>query len=184
MGGPPAGRTPAHLSPPTFTTTYPSTLKRAQVSSSASFEFEGQCLACGKYSSHTNVHNQCRECAKEKELTWPPVVPELVQAWPVPLRTKMNAARWYGTEAEYRAFFEHIIEIAGEDALALVYNDSPRTPTSHPTRWFAPGLPMHYTGEQISRNGKVMYLYLLPAQAALMALDGGFVQCQKSRRAG
>lgn len=144
------------------------------MSAATRFDFEGQCYSCGSYSSETNVHNQCRDCAR----AWGTALPESVQEWPPPLRLKVRPAQWYGSETEYRAFFEQVVAEQGENALALVYNDSPRTPSSHPTRWFCPGLPMLYTGKKDSLSGRSIYFYLLPAHAALEALDAGLVHCR------
>ena len=59
--------------------------------------------------------------------------------------------------------------------MAVICNDAPRGPGARVTRWFCPGVPMHVTGEQ----GRVWHVFLVPAAAALLALERGLVTCIK-----
>ncbi|MFC6663801.1 hypothetical protein [Deinococcus multiflagellatus] len=98
----------------------------------------------------------------------------MTAAWPVPRGHKRRPGRWYGDEAECRAFFAAVVAQQGPDALARIWHDGPRSPGSGHTRWFAPQLPMHVTGE---REGR-WHAYLVPAAAALLALDQGLIRCR------
>ena len=119
----------------------------------------------------------CSACAEiPQDAT--PYLPEALRDWPAPKRSRTTPARWLGTAAEYRAFFEAVLAEQGEDALAEVYHDAPRTSGSHVTRWFCPNLPMFATGRQAVIGEKVVHFYLLPARAALLALEAGLVKCR------
>ncbi|GAQ23589.1 hypothetical protein DEIGR_320003 [Deinococcus grandis] len=111
------------------------------------------------------------------EAVWPPELPEVVLDWPVPRGVKIRPARWVGGDAaNYRAHFQAAVE-AGM-VLAVICNDAPRGPRARVTRWFCPGVPMHVTGEQVvGEDGRVRHVFLVPAAAALLALERGLVTC-------
>ncbi|MBZ9751764.1 hypothetical protein K7W42_12945 [Deinococcus sp. HMF7604] len=106
------------------------------------------------------------------------MLPPVTEAWPVPRGHKWRPGRWREDEAAFRAFFTAVVATHGPDALAQIWHDSPRAPGAGHTRWFAPQLPMHVTGE---REGP-WHAYLVPAAAALLALDRGLIICRAARR--
>lgn len=112
---------------------------------------------------------------------WPPALPEALRDWPKPKRARTTPARWLGTATEYRTFFQRLLNENGEEALAEVYNGAPRRAGAYATRWFCPDLPMLATGQQAVVGGKCVHIYLLPARAALLALDAGLVKCRKDK---
>lgn len=113
-------------------------------------------------------------------LLWPPLLPEVVQAWPPPRGHKQRPARWIGGDAaQYRAFFQGGLDEQGPDALARIWNDAPRSPTAGLTRWYCPDVPMHTTGKCFEEEGRLRYGFFVPAQAALLALEHGHVLCRK-----
>lgn len=112
---------------------------------------------------------------------WPPALPEALRDWPKPKRARTTSARWLGTATEYRTFFQRLLNANGEEALAEVYNAAPRRAGAQATRWFCPDLPMLATGRQAVVGGKSVHIYLLPARAALLALDAGLVKCRKGK---
>lgn len=110
---------------------------------------------------------------------WPPPLPDTLLDWPVPQGQKRRPARWLEDEAGYRAFFAGVLEAQGEDALACIWNDAPRGPGARLTRWFCPGVPMHASGEHVpQRDGRTRHGFLVPARAALLALERGLVMCR------
>lgn len=81
-----------------------------------------------------------------------------------------------GDAANYRAHFQAAVD--AEMALAVICNDAPRGPGARVTRWFCPGVPMHVTGEQVvGEDGRVQHMFLVPVQAALLALERGLITC-------
>lgn len=111
---------------------------------------------------------------------WPPPLPLVVTAWPPPRGVKVAPARWVGGDApQFRGFFEVVLRDGGEDALARIWNDAPRGPGAHLTRWFCPGVPMHATGScEAGGGGRRQHGFLVPARAALLALECGLVVCR------
>lgn len=111
---------------------------------------------------------------------WPPPFPDAVLDWPVPRGQKTNPARWVGGDAaQYRAYFQEILADGGEEALAPIWNDAPRGTQARLTRWYCPGVPMYATGQQERTEGeRPLHAFLVPAQAALLALDRGLVTCR------
>ncbi|GGB84396.1 hypothetical protein GCM10008019_45510 [Deinococcus soli (ex Cha et al. 2016)] len=101
----------------------------------------------------------------------------MVTSWPPPRGVKVAPARWVGGDApQFRAFFEAVLRDGGEDALARIWNDAPRGPGARLTRWFCPGVPMHASGEPVpQRDGRTRHGFLVPARAALLALERGLV---------
>ncbi|KQR15456.1 hypothetical protein [Deinococcus sp. Leaf326] len=113
------------------------------------------------------------------EETWPPALPEVVQSWPVPRGHKSRPARWIGGDAaQYRAFFQGVLDERGADASAQIWNDAPRSPHAAATRWYYPGVPMYATGRCHQDGARPQHGFLVPAQAALLALDHGHVNCR------
>lgn len=113
-------------------------------------------------------------------LLWPPLLPEVVQDWPRPRGRKQRPGRWVGGDAaQYRAFFQGVLDEQGPDALARIWNDAPRSPRATLTRWYCPGVPMHDTGECIWEESRLLHGFFVPAQAALLALEHGHILCQK-----
>lgn len=111
---------------------------------------------------------------------WPPNLPEVVQAWPRPRGRKHRPAHWVGGDAaQYRAFFQGVLDEHGPDALARIWNDAPRPPMAPLTRWYCPGVPMHATGECIQEESRALHGFFVPAQAALLALEHGHILCRK-----
>lgn len=103
-------------------------------------------------------------------------LPDVCRVWPQPRGTKTAPMRWYSTHAEYRALFEQALTHGGEDALAVIWHSSRRSPGSGLTRWFAPGVPMHTTGAHYtSSRGTVWHGYFVPARLALDAADEGHI---------
>ena len=98
-------------------------------------------------------------------------------SWPPPRGVKVAPARWVGGDAvQYRAFFEAVLREGGEDALARIWNDAPRGTGARWTRWFFPGMPMHATGSwEEGGSGRRQNGFLVPARAALLALERGLV---------
>ncbi|MFC6662568.1 hypothetical protein [Deinococcus multiflagellatus] len=98
----------------------------------------------------------------------------------MPRGQKTTPARWVGGDAaQYRAYFLEILADGGEDALAPIWNDAPRGPQARLTRWYCPGVPMYATGQQEQTEGeRPFYAFLVPAQAALLALERGLVTCR------
>ncbi|GHG41597.1 MULTISPECIES: hypothetical protein [Deinococcus] len=109
------------------------------------------------------------------ESAWPPELPEVVLDWPVPRGVKIRPARWVGGDAaNYRAHFQAAVDVGM--ALAVICNDAPRGSGARVARWFCPGVPMHVTGEQVvGKDGRVQHVFLVPAQAALLALERGLI---------
>ncbi|GAA5501114.1 hypothetical protein Dxin01_00845 [Deinococcus xinjiangensis] len=122
----------------------------------------------------------CSACSG-KAAQWPPPLPEALRDWPLPKRQRTTPARWLSTATQFRAFFEEALAQHGEDALAEIYHSVPRGASARPTRWFCPDLPMLATGRQEVVGGKTVHIYLLPARAALLALDAGLVKCRKDK---
>lgn len=113
------------------------------------------------------------------EETWPPPLPEVVQRWPIPRGHKHRPARWVGGDAtQYRAFFQGVLDDEGEDALARIWNDAPCSPQAAATRWYCPGVPMYVTDVRTAGPSRPRHGYLVPARAALLALDHGHVLCR------
>ncbi|PTA66690.1 hypothetical protein [Deinococcus arcticus] len=109
----------------------------------------------------------------------PPPLPETLLDWPAPQGQKHQPARWLESAASSREFFESVVAEKREDALASIWNDAPRGPGARLTRWFCPGVPMHATGEQtLGPTGRTRHRFLVPARAALLALERGLVTCQ------
>ena len=79
-----------------------------------------------------------------------------------------------GDAANYRAHFQAAVDVGM--ALAVICNDAPRGSGARVARWFCPGVPMHVTGEQVvGKDGRVQHVFLVPAQAALLALERGLI---------
>ena len=114
---------------------------------------------------------------------WPPPLPLVAMSWPPPRGVKVAPARWVGGDAsQYRAFFEAVLRDGGADALARIWNDAPRGPGARWTRWFCPGVPMHATGScEVGDGGRRQHGFLVPARAALLALERGLVVCRARR---
>lgn len=102
-------------------------------------------------------------------------LPPSVQAWPAPGGVKRRPAHWMRPERAYRAFLEAVLRAQGEDALALIWHDGPRTPRSPLTRWCCPGVPIHTSGHQAQQGARPLHGYYLPARAALQAAECGLV---------
>lgn len=94
------------------------------------------------------------------------------------MREKMQ---WLQDETSYRAFFEGILAAQGEDALAHVYMSGKPAANPAPTRYFCRDLPMLCTG-RMSHTTPKFTEYLVPARAALMALEIGLVICSCRQR--
>ena len=102
-------------------------------------------------------------------------LPQSVSLWPRPTGRKTRPARWFGTPASFTELMESTLS-AGEDALASVWNDAPRGAHSPLTRWFTPQVPMHASGQtSTADDGRVWHEYLVPARAALQAMQAGMV---------
>lgn len=112
---------------------------------------------------------------------WPPELPDVTRDWPTPRGVKRRPARWLSDGPDgYRAYVQAALDRDGPGALMSICNDAPRHPGSPLTRWFCPGVPMHATGETITGHpdGRARHVFLVPAQAALLALDAGHITCK------
>lgn len=110
---------------------------------------------------------------------WPPHWPDAVRDWPVPRGQKRRPPHWIGGDAHhFRAHFETALLAQGEGALASVWNDASRGPLARPTRWFCSGVPMYATGRRAQvPTDRTLHEFLVPARAALLALEEGLVVC-------
>ena len=108
-------------------------------------------------------------------------MPSVVDGWPAPRGTKQQPANWWGTAEEYTALMHRALAAEGSEALALMHHDGRRTPDSHLTRWWAPGVPMHYAGSVVQDGETTWHAYLVPAQAALSALADDLIRIRPRR---